>query len=341
MTYANFKGKHFLNTQDWKREELEQLLRLAREMKQQPFRKSLVNKSMLLLFFNPSLRTRTSFQLGMQQLGGTTVVLNMGTEVWNLEVEEGAVMDGKAAEHIKEAARVFSRYGDIMGIRKFPDLQDWKKEKQDAVIQAFTKWGTVPIINMESHLYHPCQAMADVLTIQEHLGGFKERKFFLTWAYHPKPLPTSVPNSAILAASKMGMDIILAHPKGFDLDEDILKAVQENVTLNGSALRIVHSMEEGFQGADIVYAKSWGAPAFYGNWDEEQKLRAELKHWRVTQERMKLTRNGKFMHCLPVRRNIVVDDVVIDGPNSIVYDEAENRLHVQKAILEAILKNDE
>jgi N-acetylornithine carbamoyltransferase len=337
MTYTNFKGRHFINTQDWTQEELQQLLELAIDMKRQPFRKSLVNKSLLLLFFNPSLRTRTSFQLGMHQLGGTTVVLNMGLEVWNLEVEEGVVMDGKAAEHIKEAARVFSRYGDMIGVRKFPDLVDWKKEKQDAVLQAFVKWGSVPVINLESHLYHPCQAMADLLTIQEHLGGFKGRKFLLTWAYHPKPLPTSVPNSALLATSKMGMDVVLAHPKGYDLDEDILKAVRENAALNQSSFQIVHSMEEGLQNADIVYAKSWGAPAFYGNWDEEAKLRSELKDWRVTQKRMQLTRNGKFMHCLPVRRNVVVDDEVIDGPNSIVYDEAENRLHVQKAILEAIL----
>ena len=335
---VNLKGRNFITTQDWSREELEYLIELAFALKRDPFNSSLANKTLFMIFFSPSLRTRSSFDVAMSQLGGHSVVLQVGGGmVWDLEVEEGVVMEGKAAEHIKDAARVISRYGDAVAIRKFPDMIDWSEEKKDKIINGFARWGDIPVINMESHLYHPCQAMADMMTIKEHLGDQEGKNFVLTWAYHPKPLPMSVGDSAVLTASKFGMNLTIAHPKGYDLDEDIMRVVRENTEENGSSLTITDDMDEAFHGADIIYAKSWGALSFYNRWEEEKAIREKLRDWRVTQRRMNLTNHGEFMHCLPVRRNIVVDDEVLDGPDCIAYDEAENRLHIQKAILRAIL----
>ncbi len=334
----SLKNKNLVSTQDWKKEELDQVLDLAIKLKKKPFNKNLANKTLFMVFFNPSLRTRSSFETAMNQSGGHAVNLAIGQGMWKLEHQEGTVMNGECAEHIKDAAKVLSRYGNAIGVRCFPELKNWKKEKNDSIIKGFAKHASTPVINMESTLYHPCQALADIMTVKEHLGKTKKKKFVLAWCYHPKALPTAVPNSAALIASRYGMDTTIACPKEFELDPSIIKSVKENCKLNGSKMEIVNDMDKALKGADIVYAKSWGSINYYGNWDEEKILRNKLKDWKITKQKMQLTNNAKFMHCLPVRRNVVVDDAVIDSKNSLVYDEAENRLHVQKALLNSIMR---
>ncbi len=331
------KNKSFISTQDWTKEELDNLMTRAAYYKKNPCGNALKNRNLIMVFFDPSLRTRTSFEIAMNDLGGSAVSLNVGKDIWKLEHREGAVMDGEATEHIKDAARVLSRYGDAIAVRCFPKLADWDDDKKDAVINSFAKYSSVPVINMESSLYHPCQALADMMTIKERLGSLRKKKFVLAWSNHPKALPTAVPNSAALIASAFGMDTVIAHPKGYGLDNDIIGMVKGNCEANGSSFEVVDDLDDGLKGADIVYAKSWGSIKYYGKWDREKKAREGLKGWKITKNNMGLTSNAGFMHCLPVRRNVEVDDEVIDGRNSMVYDEAENRLHVQKALLSSIM----
>ena len=193
--------KNFINTEDWSKPELEDLLSVAAELKNNPFHQNLKNKSFALLFLNPSMRTRTSFELGIQQLGGTAIILQPGKDAWGIEFENGVVMDGEAEEHIKEVAQVLSTYVDAIAVRAFPKFVDWDVDKQDKVIKSFVKYASVPIINMET-IVHPCQELALMMTIKKHLGEVKNKKFLMTWTYHPKPLNTAVANSGISISSK-------------------------------------------------------------------------------------------------------------------------------------------
>jgi N-acetylornithine carbamoyltransferase len=257
--------------------------------------------------------------------------------MWNLEYKENVVMDGKNVEHVKDASKVLSRYFDAICVRSFPALQNWEEEKGDPVINCFAKYSDVPVINMESNLFHPLQALADIMTIKEKLGDPKNKKFVLTWIYHPKALPMAVPNSAALIASQFGMDVSIANPKDFDLSEDITRIVKKNCESNSSKYTTYDNMEEAFKGADIIYAKEWGSPKYYGNLETEKAIREQLKDWIVDSNKMKLTNNARLMHCLPVRRNVGVTDEVLDSNNSVIYDEAENRLHSQKGLLKFLL----
>jgi N-acetylornithine carbamoyltransferase len=233
-------------------------------------------------------------------------------------------MDQDKTEHIKDAARVLSRYVDAIAVRSFPGMKSKEEDLADSIIESFRKYSSVPVINMESALWHPCQAMADAMTIQEKLGKLKGAKVTLTWAYHPKALPMAVGNSFAAIASQLGADLTIAHPPEFALEKSFLDSLPRKP-------RIVHSKAEGLEGAQIVYAKSWGGPAFYGKWEEEKKIRDGLKSWICD----RVPPGAHFMHCLPVRRNVEVADAVLDA--GAIYDEAENRLHVQKAILSEIL----
>jgi N-acetylornithine carbamoyltransferase len=321
------KGRSFINTLDFKPAELEFLLDRAKALKKARGKKGkqpLAGKSVAMVFFNPSLRTRVSFEVGIAELGGQAVTMSVGSESWSLEYKEGAVMDQDKTEHIKDAARVLSRYVDAICVRSFPGLKSYDEDMSDPVITSFRKHATVPVINMESALWHPCQGMADALTLQEKLGKLKGKKVTLTWAYHPKALPMAVGNSFAAIVSQLGADLTIAHPPEFALEKTLLDALPR-------APRIVHSKEEGLAGARAVYAKSWGGPTFYGRWDEEKKIREGLKSWICDA----VPPGAVFMHCLPVRRNVEVADAVLDA--SAIYDEAENRLHVQKAILSELV----
>lgn len=332
--------KHFLNTQDWSRCELDALLVHAAEFKRSKLGHQLDGKSIALLFFNPSMRTRTSFELGAHQLGGKAIVLAPGKDAWPIEFEVGTVMDGDTEEHIAEVARVLSRYVDLIAVRAFPKFQDWSVDRQDKVIQAFAQYATVPVINMET-ITHPCQELAHVQALQEHLGPeLRGRKYVLTWTYHPKPLNTAVANSALQIATRFGMDVTLLCPNPeYLLDQRYLDFARQNVAENGGSFTVSHDIDSAYRGADVVYAKSWGAIPYFGRWDQEKPMREASKHFIVDEAKMALTNNGVFSHCLPLRRNIKATDAVMDSPACIAIDEAENRLHVQKAVMVALTRH--
>lgn len=328
--------RDFLAMEDWSADELNALLALAAKVKRGEVLGGLERKVLAMVFMDPSLRTRTSFETAMFLHGGHAVVLEPGKGSWSLETEPGAVMDADKVEHIIDAARVLARYADALAVRAFPRGDDWAVARRDDVIRNFAKYSDVPVINLESTRRHPCQGLADAMTLQEKLGDPRGKRFVLTWAWHPKALPTAVPASAAIAAAALGMEIVIARPEGYELDPEdtalIRRLAQER---GGEFVHIINDPDEALVGADAVYAKSWGSVKLFGNPAEERELRAGLRDWRVTESRVRSTRGGKgiVMHCLPVRRNVEIDDAVLDGPNSAVVDEAENRLHVQRALL--------
>lgn len=330
--------KNYLVTSDLSTEGLNELIESAFKLKNGEVKnKPLEGKSIALVFFNPSLRTRASMQVGIFELGGNAVILEPGGTSWTLEHREGVVMDGSKTEHLAEFVRVLERYVSAIGVRTFAELKDWETERTDPVLNAFAKYSTVPIINLESAMHHPCQAMADMMTIREKLGVGK-KKVLLTWAWHPKPLPMAVPNSFALAAAQFGHDLRIAHPQGYELDGALLAEIEEQADANGGSVEFTNDPEAAYDGIEIVYAKSYGSKKFYGNADADIAHRSGLRDkWIVDEKKMARTKNGIFMHCLPVRRNVIVTDGVIDSANSVVIDEAENRLHVQKAILSKLV----
>ncbi len=303
--------------------------------------KPLGGRSVALVFFNPSLRTRASMQVGVYELGGNSVVLEPGGTSWTLEHRDGVVMDGDKTEHVAEFVRVLGRYCAGLGVRTFAALKDWEEERRDPVLNAFARYSEVPVINLESAMHHPCQSMADMMTVREKLGAGKKR-VLLTWAWHPKPLPMAVPNSFALAAAQMGHDLIVAHPRGYELDDELMCEVKREAEGAGGSLHLTNVMDEAFEGAEVVYAKSWGSRRFYGATEKDIVERAQYRgRWIVDERRMARTSDALFMHCLPVRRNVIVTDGVIDSARSVVIDEAENRLHIQKAIMARLLGGEE
>jgi N-acetylornithine carbamoyltransferase len=329
---------NFLTTADYSHEELQALIDSALRFKQERSQSQLLDgKSIALVFFNPSLRTRASMQVGIYELGGNAVVLEPGGTAWTLEHRDGVIMDGDKTEHVAEFVRVLGRYCAAIGVRTFAALRNWEEERTDPVLEAFAKYSTVPIINLESAMHHPCQALADMMTIREKLGASRKRTV-LTWAWHPKPLPMAVPNSFALAAAQMGHEVVIAHPPGYELDGELMKTVWEHSVRVGGTLEVTNDIDRAFEGAEVIYAKSWGAKPFYGKPEREIEERAQYRsRWIVDEEKMARTNNAIFMHCLPVRRNVIVTDGVIDSPASVVIDEAENRLHAQKAIMASLI----
>jgi N-acetylornithine carbamoyltransferase len=355
MTSAPPPLRHFLTTEHWSRDELQAMLDRALEFKRPGARINdrLKGKAIALVFFNPSLRTRTSFEVGAWQMGGHAVVLEPGKGAWPIafdEVGTGVPMLGEEEEHVKEAARVLSRFCDLIAVRAFPKFVDWKVDREDRVIRAFAKHATVPVINMET-IVHPCQELALMLAIEERMGAgandgpagslrrdFHGRKFLLTWTYHPKGLNTAVANSAALISSKFGFDVTLLCPTPeYVLDERYMEAARRQAKAAGGSFRVTHDINDGYAGADVVYAKSWGALPYFGEWEREKPIRDQFKHFIVDEKKMALTNDGLFSHCLPMRRNVKATDGVADAPYSMIIDEAENRLHVQKAIMDRLI----
>ena len=264
-------------------------------------------------------------------------MLEPGGTSWTLEHREGAVMDTDKTEHVAEFARVLGRYCVAIGVRTFAALKNWEEERTDPILKAFAKYSEVPIINLESAMHHPCQAMADVMTIREKLGE-GSKKVLLTWAWHPKPLPMAVPNSFALAVAQMGHELTIAHPAGYELDGELMEEIRRQAAGAGGRIAIEQDADKAFDGAEIVYAKSWGSKSFYGAPEKDTAARAQYREkWIVDASKMTRTNSALFLHCLPVRRNVIVTDGVLDSANSVVIDEAENRLHIQKAILNKLL----
>lgn len=330
--------KHFLTTQNFSRAELDDILDLAARMKRERIGREMAGKTIALVFFNSSMRTRSSFEIGAFQLGGHAVVLSPGRDAWGIEFEPQKIMDGEAEEHVAEVAQVLSRYCDLIGVRAFPKFVDWSKDREDPVIHAFARHSKVPVINLET-ITHPCQELAHAMMLRERLGNLKKRKYLLTWTYHPKPLNTAVANSALLIASRLGMDVTLLCPSpDYLLDSRYMEAARGNIAENGGSLTVSHDIDEAYRGAEVVYAKSWGALPYFGQWEGERATRDASKHFIVDERKMALTHNAIFSHCLPLRRNVKATDGVMDAPYCAAIDEAENRLHVQKALMTRLLQ---
>jgi len=320
-------------------EELEALLKLAFEMKREQKSFTIPNKTFVMLFFNYSLRTRTSFEIACRQLGISPIHINAAGEEWNLEWRDGTVMTGASNEHAKDAARVLSRYADAVGLRSYPPMHDLAEDMSDPLLNAFRRHATVPVINLESATSHPCQGLGDLMTLRElYPQGLKGKKIVLTWAPGPQPFTQSVPNTFLQVAAMTGADVTLAHPEGYELGVETMDSAHKLAREAGGALSVSHDRDASFESADVVYAKSWVSTRHYGNWDVEVAERAKMgSAWTVTRDAMELTHRARFMHPLPLRRNVVATDAVVDGGDCVVYQQSENRLHVQKALLAGLL----
>ena len=294
---------------------------------------SAAGKALGLVFFNPSLRTRASMDLAAAHLGAHPVTLTPGSGTWGLETRDGVTMDGDAAEHVKEAFGVLSRYVDALGVRTFATLSDFEADQEDRAFRAAVAASTVPVVNLESARWHPCQELGDAATLRDHLGDPRGKKFVLHWAPHPKPLPRAVPNSALMMAVRLGMEVVVARPEGFGLDADVLDLARKEASKRGGSVTESTDRLGALPGANVIYAKAWAGNTVYDAPDLEARQRAAAD-WRLTSGDMTRTDRAAFMHCLPVRRGVVVDGGVLDHERAIHLLQAEYRLHAQKAILE-------
>lgn len=312
--------KHFLNVKD--SGDIAQMISLAQALKKEPLKYEQLGKGKTigLIFMNPSLRTRLSTQKAAQNLGLHILMMNFTGEGWALETEDGVIMDGDKAEHVKEAAAVIGSYCDMVAIRTFPGLKDRELDYSEHILSQFVQYCGRPIVNMESATVHPLQSFTDMLTIQEY-KKVEKPKIVLTWAPHPRILPQSVSNSFAEWTLASGYDLTIACPKGFELSSEFTQGAT-----------VVHNPEEAYQNADFIYAKNWSSYEQYG-----QQLQ-EAPSWIVDSKKMALTNNAFFMHCLPVRRNVIVSDEVIESPQSIVIPQAANRLWAAQAVLKTILE---
>jgi N-succinyl-L-ornithine transcarbamylase len=304
---------------------LENWVKQALKIKKKPLKNKKLgkNKTLGMLFFNPSLRTRLSTQKAALNLGMNVMVMNFSNEGWTLEFEDGAIMNQGASEHIKEAAEVVSQYCDIIAVRAFAGLVDKEKDNAETVLAGFMKFATVPVVNMEGCTGHPLQALADAITMEEHKTEHRP-KVVLSWAPHPKALPQAVANTFVEMMQLQNADFVITHPKGYELNPEITK---NSV--------IEYDQNKAFENADFIYTKNWSSYSDYG------RITNLDPNWTVTAEKMKLTNNAKFMHCLPVRRNVIVTDEVLDGENSLVIEQANNRTYAAQLVLQKILKNGE
>lgn len=312
--------RNFISVHDV--DDLPSLVKSALEIKKNPFLNPELgkNKTIGLLFLNPSLRTRLSTHKAAQNLGMNVITFNLGSEGWSIEVNEGVVMDGNSSEHIKEAAAVIGQYCDIIGLRSFPGLTDREYDYADTIINKFVQYSGRPVLSLESAILHPLQSLTDVITVEE-LKTKERPKVVLTWAPHVKALPQAVPNSFAEWMSIADVDFVLTHPEGYELSKEFTQGV-----------KVEYNQDKALEGADFVYAKNWSSFKEYG------KILTKDPNWMVTEQKMSLTNNAKFMHCLPVRRNVVVSDEVLDSENSVVIQQAGNREFAAQAVLTEMLK---
>ena len=309
--------KKYININDI--ENLSGTIQTAIQLKKNPFRFSEIgkNKTLVMLFFNSSLRTRLSTEKAAKNLGMQVMVLNVN-DAWSLEFDNGTIMNFNTTEHIIEAAQVISQYADVIAVRAFPTLKDKKKDESEFVLDSFVKYASVPIVNMESATTHPLQALTDAITIEE-LKTKDNPKVVLSWAPHPKALPQAVANSFVSMMQALDVDFSITHPKGYELSADITKSTPIN-----------YNQEDALKDADFVYVKNWSSYNNYG------KILSEDKNWMMTQEKLG---NAKFLHCLPVRRNVVVEAAVLDSEQSVVIQQANNRTYAAQIVLKQILEN--
>ncbi|MFK7961157.1 MAG: N-acetylornithine carbamoyltransferase [Phycisphaerales bacterium] len=329
----------FLDLNDLDDAALASVIARATALHRQPLDTTLAGRVIGLVFMNPSLRTLASFQAGIAQLGGSSFTITPGASSWALEWADGTVMDGAAGEHIREAIPVLEEYADLLGVRCFAGGDDLASTLADPILSLIGSLARKPLINMESAVRHPCQALADWKTLDD-LGvpANSSGRFVLSWTHHPKALPLAVPASVLAMACRRGMDVTLACPADYVLPEPIMDAATRDAAARGGSLTVTADRAAAMDGAHVLYAKSWAAPGAWGDADAEAALRAQHADWTVDESWFAPAAPGaRFMHCLPVRRNVVVADAVLDGPRSAVVAQAGNRMHAQKALLEHLL----
>ncbi len=346
MPRSLLRNRDWITTQEWSRAELEAVLALAQELKVrfsagEPH-ELLRAKTNYLIFYNPSLRTRNSFETGMTQLGGHANYLSPASmySPGTSEVAAAGDLVKESKEAVSDTARVLSRYGHAISIRMFQDATGWVHGRGNATLREFAQWADIPIINMEDDVYHPCQAMADLLTLKEHLGNLEGKKIAITWAYSDKDRTIGVMHSAALLCTRFGMNVTVAHPKGYEFDNHVTAWCQENAAEFGGSYTYTDDMDAAFQDADAVMPKSWISNDYLPpknpkiDLEGARELNRRYRHWKCTEEKLALCKeNVLYMHCAPIDRGNEVTDEIVDGPRSVVFDQAENRLHVQKAIM--------
>lgn len=333
MSYTRaLQGKDLITTQEWSREELDIVLTVAKEMKKNrfnhPLSNSLKNKSFFMFFYNPSVRTRQSFEVAATELGGHALFLE--PKSMRLKTEK------TAGETIEDAAQVMARYAVGLGIRILEDKIPYYGAGEE-LIREYAKWSSIPVFSMAHDKYHPFQGLADIMGLQEHLGELKGKKVLMVWAHGALARSWCSVQEHILIASRYGMSVTLAYPEGYELDPQVIEQVKKNCEANSQEFKITNDVKEGYVGADVVYSRNWMSPQAYrdNQFHKQEEIEKALKYkeWICDEEKMKLTNNALFIHPMPIDRGHEVTDEVASGPNSIIYDVAENRLHVQKAVM--------
>jgi len=329
--------KRFLSLADFSRDEVLDLLALAQSLQDKPEPRALAGKILGLVFFNSSLRTLASFQAGMARLGGNSFVITPGQGTWQLETRLHAIMNGNAAEHIREGIPVLASYCDALGVRAFAEGRNLEQDLAENLFGMIDGLCDKPLINLESAMNHPCQALADWRTLDE-LQVPMRAKFVLSWVYHPRALPLAVPSATVHMAAMRGMEVVVLRPEGFALPPQVMDGARLAAAAAGGSLTETSDRSAALAGADVLYAKEWGTTMCYGDTEADSKLRADLSDWCVREPWFAgAGSDAKLMHCLPVRRNVAVADEVLDGPRAVVKREAFNRLVVQMAVLHRML----
>ena len=343
----DLRGRNFISTLDFSIEEIRALVDYALALKSGADSAKLERLVSVLLFFNPSVRTRVSCESAMARYGGSAITVNPGKDTWNFEFGEGVVMDVNTQEHVRELAPVLSRLGHFIGMRKSDlitvgsDKADvtgsYEELARDEFMHRMCEFAEVPVLNLESNRFHPMQGLADMATMVERLPEPRGKKYVLTWAWHPKSLPVATPHSQLLAAADLGMECTVLRPKGYGLEKGVMDAARARAESLGGSVTETDDIESAMKGAHVVCAKGWGSLDFYGRFDEEPAHKASLRDaWMVDEAKMAMTDDAFFMHCLPVRRNVIVSDGVLNSARAAHIDEAENRLWTAAAVFSAL-----
>ena len=332
--------KEFHDLADFQVGQIDALLELAARLETNPEPRALAGKVLALLFLSPSLRTLASFQAAMTRLGGGSFVISPNMSIHGLETRSGIVMDGMAAEHIREAVPVIASYGDAIGIRAFADRESLDDDLADKQFNELRELCDIPKINMESAINHPCQSLADWKTMNDIGIPQQGGKFVLSWAYHPRALPLAVPSATVHMAAMRGMDVTVLRPEGFELPEAVMHKAKQAAASSGGSVSETTDRAAALEGAHVIYAKSWSSTRHYGDNPADEELRRGLEDWCVDEPWFATAQeDARFMHCLPVRRGVVVADRILDGPRSVVIHEARNRMYAQMAVLHQMLRN--
>jgi N-acetylornithine carbamoyltransferase len=330
----------FNDLADFSAAEIKELIALARRLDEKPEPRSLEGKVLSLLFLSPSLRTLVSFQSAMVRMGGGTFVVSPNMSIHGLESRSGIVMDGVAAEHIREAVPVIASYGDAIGIRAFAKRENLDDDLSDREFRELTSLVDTPYINMESAINHPCQSLADWKTMDDLGIPANGGKFVLSWTWHPRPLPLAVPAATVHMAAMRGMDVTVLRPRGFELPDAIMDKARQAAAMSGGSVTETDDRSDAMQGVQVIYVNSWASARHYGNKCTEAEFKLDLRDWCVDEPWFENAASDcRFMHCLPVRRGVTVTDCILDGPRSVVIAEARNRMLVQMAVLHQMLSS--